>query len=180
MAFTLEVQRKEPQRTLKTGGLAPARPLNTYCPPFATNSEATPPSNAVLAVAFTQTNVSATIDPTADNAVTVTNGTAREFLCIGGHAIVTATYFRASARRKPGSTGAIVANTVEFVIDSASVGKFDVLAAAAGVDPICGSVEMVYPGGDIRFDITAEIISVTLAFVDADLEVFFEIIGQSS
>ncbi len=136
--------------------------------------------DAVLEASFTPTGTSVTINPTATNAVTFTNGTAREFVCVGGHLIAEGLYFRASARRKPGTTGAIVAQTVIFTVNSVEVGRFYVQAAAAGADPVCGWIDYSTGGvADARFDITTNNLVCGVTAADSDLEIFFKLLGNS-
>ena len=151
---------------------AKVAPINTHIPPSALSG------NAALAAAFTPSGTSVTINPTGFNAVTFTNATAREFICMDGHLLAEGLYFRASARRKPGTTGAIVAQTVVFTVNSVEVGRFNVEAAAAGADPVCGAFELTNTVADTRFDITTNNLVCGVTAADTDIEIFFLLFGN--
>lgn len=178
MESLLEAQRPAPRRTIiTTSNGTTIRPLNAYCPPYNPDDGGFSP-DTVLAVAFSPTDVAVTVTPTADYAVTVTNGTAREYIAIGAHTIAAACYFRCFARRKPGSTGSIAAQDITITLDSVTLGILHVNAAAAGVDPVTGSIEIAHPSGDDRFNLAGFGLVFTFASADADVEVFFELVGQ--
>jgi len=178
MAFTLSVPRQQPSGCYQTAtGGATVKRLDAYTPPF-NPEEFSATLDAVLCVAFTPTSGSITIDP--DGGATITGGTVREYLSIRGESIAGAHYFRAFARRKPGTTGAIVAQVVTFTISAVEVGRFSYAAAAASTDPISGSIEMTMAAIDGRFDVTSDNIEITMDVgADPDIEVFFEIAGAS-
>jgi len=173
MPHTIRAERQSPSRTYANTGGATIEGINVYAGPWETTA-----ATKVLEMAFTPTDVSVTVNPAGDDSVTMTNGTMRTQVCVGGHTMAGAYYFRAGARRKPGTTGAIVAQAITFTINSVQVGKFTVAAADASTDPICGSVEMVSPTLDTRFNFGTPwdlIVAVTAA--DSDLEIFFTIVG---
>ncbi len=153
--------------------LAITKPINVTIPPASLSG-----ANAAFSAAFTPSGTSVTINPTGDNAITFTNATAREFVCVDGHLLGEGLYFRASARRKPGTTGAIVAQTVVWTVNSVEVGRFNVEAAAAGADPICGFCEIVNTSSDTRFDVTTNNLVCAVTEADTDLEIFFLLIGK--
>lgn len=174
---SLSIDRKEPRAVLRTTlGNADVLPLNAYLPPY----EITPSVgiSCHLAASFTPTGTSVTVNPTADDAITFTNGTAREYICLNGHVISDAKHVRAGARRKPGTTGAIVAQTVTFTINSVELGRFTVLAADASTDPISGSIEIVTPAGDSRWGLVGRDLTIGVTAADADLEIFFSMSGD--
>lgn len=148
------------------------RPTNVTIPPVDLTG------NAALSASFTPSGTSVTINPTGENAITFTNATARELACVDGHLLGEGLWFRASARRKPGTTGAIVAQTVVWTVNSVEVGRFNVEAAAAGADPVCGFCEIVNTAGDSRFDITTNNLVCGVTAADTDLEIFFLLFGN--
>ena len=137
---------------------------------------------AVFAAAFTPSSTTCTIASSDADAVSITGGTAREFTCIPNAAgnIRSAYLFRASARRKPGTTGAIVVQTVIVSVNAVEIGRFPVLAANAGEDPIVGYTEFFFPTalGDTRVNLQTYPLSFAITAVDTDLEIFFEIVGD--
>lgn len=133
---------------------------------------------SALYVAFTPSDTTVTINPTGENAITFTNATGREYLCTT-NPIVGAYFLFAKARRKPGSTGAIVAQTVTISLNSVTVGVFNVAAATAGSDPVSGFVSSFFPGvaGDTRFDLQTYNLTVGVTAADSDLEIEITLIG---
>lgn len=129
---------------------------------------------------FTPSGTSVTINPTGTDAISITNGTFRESVGIGSTAMASAKYFVLGARRKPGTTGAIVAQTITFVINSVTLATIKVASAAASADPVAGYVILTAPdeAPDTRFDITANDIVIGCTAADTDLEIFFLIIGD--
>lgn len=179
MSFLLNSPRTQPSGSYHTtNGTATVRRLDAYLPPFNPDDFTAAP-DAVLAASFTPSGTTVTINPTADNAITFTNATAREYICLSGHSITGAYYFRAGARRKPGTTGAIAQQAVVFTVNSVEVGRFTIGAAAASTDPFCGHVELTSPILDARFDITTDHLIATFTEADSDIEVFFELLGAS-
>lgn len=177
----LTVTRSRPVGSLNTtSGQATLNMINTYLPPYEIAPATGVPCH--VALAFTPTGTSITVNPTADDAITVTGGTAREYISLSGAIIASAHHFRAGARRKPGSTGAIVAQLVTFTINSIELGRFTVLAAAAGEDPVSGSFEMVSPTPDARYALfsggASRDMTIAVTAVDSDLEIFFEMSGD--
>lgn len=157
--------------TQTSAGFAAVRNLNNHIPPWSITPA------AILAMAFTPTGTTVTINPTADDAITLTNAGPRESICIGAAAATTGRYFKAGARRKPGTTGAIVAQTVIFTVNSVEIGRFTVKAAAAYADPESGYVELCSPAADARLDITTYNLTCAITTVDTDIEIFFEFIS---
>lgn len=173
MAQSIKTDRPQPTRLYaNSSGGSIVDPIDTYAPPWETSS-----ATKVLAMALTPSGTSVTIDPTATDAVSVTTGTMRLQIAIGAHTLTGAYYFRAFARRKPGTTGAIVAQEITFTINSVQVGKFTVAAADASTDPISGSIELVQPTLDTRFNLTSYNLVIGATASDADLEIVFEIVG---
>lgn len=137
---------------------------------------------AVFCVAFTPTATTCNVQFDNSDVVAITGGTAREFTSISNPAgdIEGVNLFRASARRKPGTTGAIVAQTVVITVNAVEVGRFNVNAADAGADPVCGYVEIfnTTATGDTRFNLNTYAISFGITAADSDLEIFFEAVGD--
>jgi hypothetical protein len=137
---------------------------------------------AVFAAAFTPSATTCTVASSDADAISITGGTAREFTCIPNSAgnIEGAYLFRASARRKPGTTGAIVAQNVIISVNSVEIGRFPVLAANANEDPVVGYVEFFCPTaiGDTRVNLNTNPLSFGITAVDTDLEIFFEVVGD--
>lgn len=136
----------------------------------------------VLCVAFTPGNTTSTVNLSDADSIGITGATAREFTCLPGATgtIEGAYLFRASARRKPGTTGAIVAQNVVISVNTVEIGRFPVLAANAGEDPVVGYVEFFCPTatGDTRVNLALNALSFAITAVDSDLEIFFEVIGD--
>lgn len=132
-----------------------------------------------IGAAFTPSSTSVTINPTATDAITFTNGSAREFIAIGATSLTAAKFFVLGARRKPGTTGAIAAQTIAFVINSVTLATIKVSAAAAGADPAVGCAILCTPddAADSRFSVASQDITVNVTAADTDLEIFFLMIG---
>ena len=136
---------------------------------------------SALYLAFTPTNTTVTINPTGENAVTFTNATARVSLCTADP--ISGSYFLfARARRKPGTTGAIAAQTIRIYIDDTpdkEFGLFNVEAAAEGADPVSGFVSCFYVAnvGDSRMNLGATSLKVDVSAADSDLEIEITIAG---
>jgi hypothetical protein len=62
-------------------------------------------------------------------------------------------------------------------VNSVEVGRFTVAAADASTDPISGSIELVSPTLDTRFNLTSYNLVIGVTAGDADLEIVFSIIG---
>lgn len=136
-------------------------------------------ADSLLAVAFTPTNTTVTINPGGEDSVAITNGTIRECCCVNGHNMASAYLFRAGARRLTGQTGAIVDQTVVFTINSVEVGRFTVLAVGAGSDePVSGFIYVFSPTADTRFALATYNLVATVTAADSDLEIFVEIVGK--
>jgi len=176
MPFSLIVQRPQPAGHYHTtNGLALVKRLDAYLPPL---DFGTTPSS-VISASFTPTATSITIAPTGPNSITFTGATPREYLSLNGESLAAGFYFRASARRKPGTTGAVAQQEVIFTIDSVEVGRFTVQGSDQSVDPICGSIELADPNGDTRFNVTTADIEISVSSADSDLEIFFELVGNT-
>ena len=172
MANSFILEKPDTRITTQTvAGAATVRNLNNHIPPWVI----TPVT--ILSAAFTPTGTTVTINPTADDAITFTNAGPRESICIGAASATTGRYFKAGARRKPGTTGAIVAQSVVFTINSVEIGRFTVKAADAYAEPESGFVELCSPAADARLDITTYNLICTCTAADTDIEIFFEFIS---
>lgn len=91
-------------------------------------------------------------------------------------------HIRTYARRKPGTSGAIVAQTVIIKdgADSVELGRFQVAAAAAGADPVSGWLDLpIFT--DSRWTLgDGESLTVKVTAVDTDFEIVFEGIGTTT
>lgn len=142
-----------------------------------------PVVNAVLAAAFTPTATTGTLSNN-DELFIGTGLTYRSAKVVSGNGIDTSKPFhvRAFARRKPGTTGAIVANLVQLKCGSPLVelGRFNVLAAAAGEDPVSGFIDLPMVAGDTRWELAdEEEVAFAITTVDTDLEICFAAYGES-
>lgn len=141
-----------------------------------TKSDAT----SILSVAFVATSTTVTINPGGEDSVAITNGTIRECCCVNGHNMATGNVIIASARRKSGTTAAILAQTVVITINAVEVGRFTVLAAGISADPVCGFLQWFSPAADTRFAlVTPYDVVVTVTAADPSLEYFIEIVGKA-
>lgn len=174
MAHSIRIERREPQgrQYVNTSGGSILDGIDAYAPPWETAAATT-----ALEMAIVPTGTSITVNPAGTDDVTVTNGTTTRRVCIGGQSMAGAYVFRAFARRKSGSTGAIVAQVVTFTINSVEVGRFTVAAADASVDPISGSIELVSPTLDTRFNLATYNLIIGVTASDADIEIVFTIVG---
>ncbi len=174
MAHSIRIERQAPQgrQYVNTAGGSILDGIDIYAPPWDTAAATT-----VLEMAIVPTDVSITVNPSGTDAVTLTNATMTRRVCIGGESMAGAYVFRAFARRKQGSTGAIAAQVLTFTINSVEVGRFTVASAAASVDPISGSIELVSPTLDTRFNLATYNLIIGATAADADLEIVFTIIG---
>lgn len=129
---------------------------------------------------FTPSDTTVTINPTGTDAISITNGTFREYVAIGSTALAAAKFMVLGARRKPGTTGTISAQTITFAINSVTLATIKVAAAAASADPGVGYNILAIPdeASDTRFDITTNNIVIGCTAADSDLEIFFLIIGD--
>ena len=143
--------------------------------PFAT--EAT----FVFGLTFTPTATSCTFGPDS-GALIFTNISIAANVIVGtGLNDALPFHFRAYARRKPGTSGAIVAQTVIIKDGAGSVelARFQVAAAAAGADPVSTWVDI--PSiGDSRWTLgDGEALTVTITAVDTDFQIIIEAIGAT-
>ena len=136
-------------------------------------------ANSILSIAFTPTSTTVTVNPGGEDSVAITNGTIRECCCVNGHNMASAYMLRASARRKPGTSDTIVAQTVVMTINSVEVGRFNVLAAAGGADPVAGFCYVFTPEADTRFALISHNLVFTVTAADPDIEIYCEIVGKS-
>lgn len=135
---------------------------------------------SILAAAFVATGTTVTINPGGEDTVAIAGGTIRECCCVNGHNMATAYVLRASARRKAGTTAAIVAQTVIITINAVEIARFSVLAAAISADPVAGYVEQAMPAGDARFAfVTPWDLVFTVTAADPSLEYFVEVLGRA-
>lgn len=136
---------------------------------------------ALLAISGTPTGTTGTFG-LEDGIVSSSNFTRRADKGVGaGFDTALPFHVRAWARRKPGTTGAIVAQTVILKNQAASVelARFEVLAAAAGEEPVSGWIDKPFPAGDTRWTLgNTETLAFAVTAVDTDLEIVLEIYGQ--
>lgn len=134
-----------------------------------------------LYCAFTPSASTVSINETGENAITFTGATAREYVSSAFGSITEGHFFAATAQRKPGSTGDIAAQTVvvyqEVGGTDDELGRFNVEAALAGANPVCGFFVCANVVGEERIGITDITITCTS---DADLEIQLWIIGVAS
>jgi hypothetical protein len=93
-------------------------------------------------------------------------------------------HFRATLGRKPGSTGAIAAQVVKLQGWNGAayeeVARFNVLAAAAGEQPVADFLDLPKAAGDSRFYFFSDHpFKFIFESADADIEVSFEAYGLS-
>lgn len=120
----------------------------------------------------------------AEPSATVTNASVRVVNCQGA-AFLTVRYFRAWARRKPGSSGAITAQVIKFKgwngAAMEEVGRINVAAETGGLEPDSDFLEMSKIAGDTRFYFeAAHPFEIVFASSDADLEVVIEAYGYDA
>lgn len=118
-----------------------------------------------------------------DGPVSVTGASVRLSSQVGlaapGYADVR--HIRVWARRKPGTTGALAAQIIQFgkgdgVTLEAEIGRINVLAAAAGEDPVADFFDLPCVGGHANFAIgTSDGFQIDLTAVDTDLEIVMEL-----
>lgn len=136
-------------------------------------------ATSIFAVAFVATNTTVTLNPQGEDSVAITNGTIRECCCVGGQSMATAYMLRASARRKAGTTLAILAQTVVVTVNAVEVARYAVLAAGVSADPVCGYAYWFNPAADARLAlVTPWDVVFTVTAADASLEYFIEIVGK--
>lgn len=160
---------------LMPSGLTRILPPNVVVPPIDWTD-----CNCAIGCALTPSGTSVTVNPTGTDAITFTNATVTEpFIAIGSTAFAAAKFFILGARRKPGTTGAIAAQTIAFVINSVTLATIKVAAAAAGADPEVGYAILCTPdsAADTRFSIASQDITINVTAADTDLEIFFLMIG---
>lgn len=115
------------------------------------------PADKHLVLAWTPTATDVTI--VADGAVTVVGGTVRIQACNYTEEMPAAKlrHLRVFARRKPGSTGAIAAQVITFGGSDGEtineMGRIQVLAAAAGEDPVCDFFDQSFVNGHDLFSL---------------------------
>lgn len=135
---------------------------------------------SALYAAFTpHTGTTVTINPTGHNAITWTNATARKSLC-SKDPIEAGLFLAATARRKPGTTASMVAQTVTITINSVEIGRFNVEAAAANVNPRCGFFSTCQTELDNRILTNGLNISVGISTLDPELEIVLWVAGHSN
>lgn len=144
--------------------------------------------NAYLFTSFTPSGTTVTLafstsDAPMPSRVEVTGATTRVNFC-EGTALNTIRAFVAYARRKPGTTGAIAAQTVKFQGWNGSayeeVARLNVLAAAAGADPVSDFLYLPKAAGDSRFYFAAaHPFKVLVDAADTALEIVVEAYGKA-
>lgn len=161
-----------------TGGLTarfPAFPI-----PEITISETNP---SVLYCAMTPNgglNTPITIIPAGENEPDVANATTREYVCSNYELISQAYIIAATAQRKPGTSGPIIEQTVVVYQEAGAtdieLGRFNVEAAATGVNPNCGFFITACTGeGDAR--VVSGGLTITCV-ADTDIEIQLWVIGR--
>lgn len=153
-----------------------AIPFPVFSLPAANKLIADDGAASAVYAAFTPSNTTVTINPTAENAITFTNATGREYLCTS-NAMAGAYFFAATARRKPGTTASMAAQTVIVSVNSVEVGRFNVEAAAADATPRCGFVSFFNVSGDQRLETAANSITVGVTAADPELEIVLWAVG---
>ena len=139
---------------------------------------------AHLILAFTPNATTVTIAYDAGAAILTNVGSLRVENCQGAE-FVTIRHFRAWARRKPGTSGAITAQVIAFKGWNGSaleeVARINIKAETAGADPECDFVELTKVAGDSRFYFQADHpFNVVFATADTDLEVVIEAYGYDA
>lgn len=132
---------------------------------------------SALYAAFTMTGTSGTLASTSEGVITPTNCTLRESYNTKPH-IGGAVLLAATARRKPGTTGSIAAQSVVFTVNSVEIGRFSVPATSAGLDPECGYVCFYNSAGDTRVDLATYSLTIGVTAADPDLEIVVWIVGN--
>lgn len=156
-----------------------AVPFPVFTLPTTYKSVGTDGNPAALYAAFTPSSTSVTINPTGENAITFTNATASEYLCTNDP-IAAAHFFAATARRKPGTTGAIAAQTVVITVNSVEIGRFNVESAAASANPRVGFTSFFNVAGDSRMTTDGQNIAVAVTAADTDLEIILFAAGYTN
>lgn len=127
--------------------------------------------------AFTPTGTSVTLTSATEGIITPSGCTLRESYNTKPH-LGSTVLFAATARRKPGTTGSIAAQTVVFSVNSVQIGRLTVPAAAAGIDPVCGYTTYYHSTGDTRTDLSTYALAVSVTAADPDLEIVVWMIGN--
>ena len=130
--------------------------------------------------AFTITNSPALLKSTGESQLLITNASLRENHVVLPH-LNTYNLIAATARRKPGTTGAIVAQTIKVYKDSAPdeiIGVFTTKAAGLGEDPVCGFFVSYHSkaAGDSRCNLQTSGVTISCT-VDPSLEIVLWIVG---
>lgn len=139
-----------------------------------------------LLCAYSPTGTTASINFTsgvADN-VSISGGTARVKSAVGTGLDNTAAFIVGLfARRKPGSTGAITAQTLTLKGGSGAantLGKVYVAAAAAGAEPVSDFLYLprfAQPGDSLHTWSATDPVVITNTAADTDLEIVYGAIG---
>lgn len=139
-----------------------------------------------LVCAFTPTGASVTLAFDGTDALAITGGTARVTSVVGqGLDAALPFHVRLWARRKPGTTGAIIAQTITLKGGASAantLGKIFVEAAAAGAHPVCDFLDIPrYAAGDSQhtWDSTDTVV-ITCTGADTDLEIVYEAYGSDT
>lgn len=136
--------------------------------------------NCAIAAVFTPTGTSVTLNPTAADAITITNGTLREYVAVGATSMADAVCLIAFARRKPGTTGTIASQVVTITINSVAIGRFKVAATSGSEDPASGTLLLLSPSdnADDRITLGTNDLVVGVTAADPDLEIVFIALGS--
>lgn len=184
MARQLTIKPARLDRTLTRSDGVTGVQVNVGEPKAVRLNGSTLPS-AHLICAFTPSATTITINFNGADTLAISGGTARISSAVGaGIANDTPFHVRLWARRKPGTTGAIVAQTITLKGGSSganTLGSIRVAAAAAGADPVCDFLDLpcVASGNtNHTFDSTDKV-TITVTAADTDLEIVYEAYGTA-
>lgn len=140
-----------------------------------------------MALAFTPTSTTVTFhnDTSGEGLYSITGGTVRLASTRGSEDVAAdkLKHLRVFARRKPGTTGAMVAQTVVFGGSSsgamAEIGRLDVLANSGTGEPDSGFFDQAFVAGHTRFTANStNPFRITVTAVDTDLELVVVMFAQ--
>ncbi len=153
--------------------------LQTGTPPAVISESLT----ACFSTAFTPSGTTVTMYYDA-NGLVFTGATARINAPFGAD-FAAIRHFRAFARRKPGTTGSISAQTVKVQGWNGSayeeLARFNVSAAAAGAEPVSDYLDLPKHAGDTRYYFgSAHPLKFIVDSADSDLEIVCDAFGLAS
>jgi len=126
---------------------------------------------------FTMTSTSATLASASEDVITASGCTLRLSQNVKPN-MGAAVLFAATAQRKPGTTGAIAAQSIVFSVNSVEIGRFSVPLTPAGLDPTCGYVVFYNSTGDTRVNLDAHPLAIASTATDSDMEIVVWIVGN--